>query len=405
MRPVALRRLTALSEGAVRLRYLVLLLVAGGVAGWTWGTRKSGLSDWLFVEYGARTIAHVGGVYSSGLHLYARQPEIQIGPPPLAAVAAFQWLSPGVVAALFVAIMALCGVVVVWCAEGVARELVTASSRRIAHGALGAGIVVVALWSREAATWQHLDDVMAITAGAMALRLIARQRHWWLASLLLGLGIAAKPWAIVLAPMVMGLPRLRRAPAALVAAGTAAGCWAPFVLADTGTVSALGQVRLPMSHLSSLVAFGVPPTAMAPGWVRPVQLAGSFLLMWWLARSGRWSAILFLGLMFRVVTDPQAVPYYGVGPLVGAFVWELSRGRRVPTWTVAVAVVEFGLPNIVPMAMPWIRLALAAACAVAVCRSAPDALNPSSVDDADLVANGDGAGLHHAGDHAQALVV
>jgi hypothetical protein len=400
-----LPRTRPLVEVALRLRYLVLVLVAALVAGETWHSRKPGVSDWLYVEYGARTIAHMGGAYSSGLHLYARQPEVQIGPPPLAVVAAFQWLPPAAVAAIFVAIMALCGVLVVWCAERIARQFTGADPRRIAQGTLVAGVVVVALWSREAAAWQHLDDVMAITASALALMLIVRQQHWWLASVLIGLGVASKPWAIILTPMLLGLPRVRRAPAALITVAVAGACWAPFILADRGTISALGQLRLFVSPTSTLTAFGVHAATIAPDWVRPLQLAGGFLLMWWLARTGRWTAVLYLGLLFRVVTDPQAMAYYGVGPLVGALIWELSRGRRAPVLTIAVAVVEFALPVAVPSAMPWLRLILIAACAFAVCRAAPDTVRDLHLSDDQRVPGRNPTGLHDAADHAQALVV
>ena len=55
--------------------------------------RPGGLSDWLYFEFGARTLIHYNSHYGGGaLSLYANHPVIQIGPPPLLVVAAVQWL-------------------------------------------------------------------------------------------------------------------------------------------------------------------------------------------------------------------------------------------------------------------------------------------------------------------------
>jgi hypothetical protein len=108
-------------------------------------------------------------------------------------------------------------------------------------------------------------------------------------------------------------------------------------------------------------------------------------------------AVPLLGLLFRVVTDPQTFPYYDLGPLVGAFAWDLSRKRPVPMLTMAVAVVEFGGLRAVPYGMPWIRLVLVTVCVGVVLRDRSA--------HRDFVSDGDLAGLHNAGDDADALVM
>lgn len=361
----------------VRSRYLTLAAAATAMTGWSWHARGSGLDDWLDFEYGARTLAHTSHAYSSGLHLYVQHPEIQIGPPPLALVAAFQSLPPVVVRAVFVALMAACGVLLVWCAERIAERSWTVASltggrERVRRLTLAAGLPFVVAWSAEVTQWEHLDDVMAIVACALALMLVVRNGRWWAAALLVGVGVASKPWALITAPLLLGLPRVNRAPAALTAMGAAAACWAPFLLADHGTLTALGAFRLPIASTSTLSLLGFAHGAVAPDWVRPVQMVGGFLLAWWLARNGRLSAVLLLGLLFRTVTDPQAWGYYALGPLAGSFIWELSRGRRFPVMTLAIGIIEITGQADFPGQAAILRLILTVVVAAAVLRAGPD---------------------------------
>jgi hypothetical protein len=372
---------------AVSFRYLLLIAGATVMTVWSWHVRGSGLDDWLYFEYGARTLAHSGHAYSSGLHLYVQHPEIQVGPPPLALLAGFQWLPAVVVRAIFVALMAACGVLLVWCAERIAASSWTVANlaggrERVERLVLAVGLAFVLAWSAEVTQWGHLDDVMAIVSCTLALTLVVRNGRWWVvAALLIGVGVASKPWALIAAPVLLGLPRANRAPAALTAMGTAVACWAPFVIADPGTVSALGAFRLHVASTSTLSLFGLVPGSVAPDWVRPLQMVGGFLLAWWVARSGRLSAVLVLGLLFRTVTDPQAWGYYGLGPLVGAFVWELSRGRRFPILTLAIGVIEITGQAEFPGQAAMLRLILTVVVAVVVLRAGPDQPHSSPAGD------------------------
>lgn len=304
-------------------------------------------TDWNVIEYAARSVVHFNPHYPDGLHLYARDPEVQIGPPTVFLVAAFQWASPTAVALGFGIVMALAAVAVIAACERIAPEKgvgpATGSDdlwrQRMT---LGAGLLVCALWSHELGKWRHLDDIMAIGLTVAALAVISRRtRHdCWLAALLIGTAVAAKPWALGAAPVLAALPRERRAPAALLTLATIGIWYAPFVLADHSTVSALNGYRLYLDPRSSLHDLGVH-SVLAPSWLRNVQIGGALIGGFVLAARGRWLAIPFMAFATRVVLDPQIWPYYGLGPLVGALVLDLSSRRRLPLWTATTAIVEF----------------------------------------------------------------
>jgi hypothetical protein len=346
------------ARAVLRYRYLLLL---GWAIPWFLDAnrqRSHGLfSDWLTFEFGARTLIHYNSHYGSGaLHLYANYPFIQIGPPALAVVAAVQWLPHNASSAWLAGLMALAGVWAVRSAESTARALLPVERHKsIAVTTLCAGALAIPFWAYQAGQWRHLDDVMAICFLMAATSLVARQRLWWLAGALVGVGVAAKPWALILAPVLYGLSRSERAKAAIVAIGAAAACWAPFVLGGPGTLQALGGFRLRVNTTSTLHLLGVHAT-VSPGWVRPVQMVGGFVLMAVLARRSHWVAIPFAGLAFRVVSDPQTWVYYGMGPVVAAVLWDCLQERRWPAWTVATLVVEFAVPFEWPAAAGLLRL-------------------------------------------------
>src|SRR5579875_188865 len=236
---------------AVRWRYALMALLAVPTFVVATTYRSKGLDDWLWFEFGARVLIHYGPHYTGGLHLYAEHNIVQIGPPPLLVVAALQWLPPHVVGTLLAAVMAAVGIGCIRCAELTALALApTAKRGRTRVAATCAGVVAAPLWAWEAGQWRHLDDVMAIGCVMAAMALISRNRSWWLAGALVGVGVASKPWALILAPVLLGLPRQTRSKAALLAIAVAGGFWAPFVLADAGTVHALGALRLQVSPIS-----------------------------------------------------------------------------------------------------------------------------------------------------------
>jgi hypothetical protein len=342
---------------AVRYRYVVLMVWA--VPWFVLATvhRNTGVNDWLAFEFGARTIIHYNAHYGGGaLRLYANYPFIQIGPPALLVVAATQWLPHNSSSVGLAAVMALAGLWALRCVETTARAMLPAQSlRSIQTKVLGAGLIAMPIWSYEAGQWRHLDDIMAICFILAATSLVARRQSWWLAGLLVGVGVAAKPWALVLAPVLLGLSRSQRSKAALVALASATACWAPFVLGGPGTLKALGGFRLSVNPTSTLHLLGLH-SLMAPMWVRPVQMVGGFLAMAILARRSQWVAIPIAGFALRVVTDPQTWLYYGMGPMMAAVLWDLLHDRKWPVWTIATAAVEFAAPFIVTGSVALVRL-------------------------------------------------
>jgi len=193
------------------------------------------------------------------------------------------------------------------------------------------GLLVVQSWTSLAVVYVHLDDVLVLSAAVFALWAITRQR-WLLTGLLLGVATAAKPWGIILVPLVLTLPRKERLRASLVAAAVTAASWGPFLLADSRTVSA-GRVQNGVTGASVLHLFGVA-SGTAPAWVRPAQLALALVAGCWVVSKGRWGAVLFVCIALRIALDTQAVAYYDTGLVLAAFAWDLLRSRRqLPIWT------------------------------------------------------------------------
>ncbi len=365
---------------AGRLRYLLLSLEALAVFIPRYlqygGSHPAG--EWLFFKAGAFSLVHVGPHFQgSALHLYVDNPALQIGPPPLVLVAVLQhYLTPAgatLVAALF---MAGCGLLVVAAVEATVRAVRGDDDARLPFLTLLGGAVVVALWADSAATFRHLDDVMALAAIALATWLCARRKQWWLMAALLGLAAAAKPWAIVAAPLLLGLPRSRRAPAFLVLLVSAAVWWLPFVIAAPGTLSALGALHLVPDPGSIAYLLGLRGDASS--WLRPVQLMAGIAAGVVAARRRSYLAVPAVGFAVRLVTDPYVYSYYGLGPiavalgidlLVASRCPERAARRVVPWWTLLTAAALWMVPAFAPAdAAAVARLAWCAAIGVAVAR-------------------------------------
>lgn len=323
--------------------------------------------DWIFVEMGARILVHhhapAGG---SGLHLYADNSVVQIGPPALLVAAPLQWLPPHLEAHLAAAVLALLVVPALWCAERAAAALPVTTWTR--GRLLLAGLVVVPVWTVEAQEWGHLDDVIALLAALGAALLVSRGRHEVLAGVILGTGVAAKPWAVVLLPLLLAYRRPQVARALLSFSVVAVGWWAPFVIAAPDTVHALGTFSLPMGNHPTWHLVGV--TGRVPVWIRPLQLGGGMALSAVLVRKVGWAAVPVVALAWRVTADPYDWPYYVMGPLLGAALWDVARPahRRLaalPWATLAVCVAGFWIPREVPSAGGATRLALFVALAAA----------------------------------------
>lgn len=344
----------------VRWRYALLALwsVPWIVAGLRHAYPRG---DWVFVEMGARILLHhhAGMAAGAPLHVYADNSVIQIGPPALLAAAPFQWLPPFVEMRLVPIILALLVIPALWCVELAAQHAVEPG--RVRGRALAAGLLVVPVWSIEMQQWGHIDDAIALLTAMVAVTLVSRGRHEVIAGVVLGTGIAAKPWAALLLPVLICYARPRMARSVLAAALTALAWWLPFVVAAPETVHALGSWRLPMVNHPLWHLFGM--TGRAPQWIRTLQMLGGLMLATLLVRKRGWVAVPAVALAWRVAVDPYDWPYYVIGPLLGAALWDVARpGLRrltsLPWVTLAVLAAGFLVPREVPAAGPVSRLVL-----------------------------------------------
>lgn len=332
----------------IRLRYLVLtgVTLAVFIPQYLKYGGSHPLGDWLFFKTGAFQLTHAGPQFTgSALHLYVDNPSLQIGPPPFVGLAVLQHYLGTTNATLVAAVaMALCGVLVVALLEALARA-VRGSHPALPLLSLLGGTVVVALWADSAALWRHLDDVMALTAVTAALLLCARGGRWWVVAGLLGLAAATKPWAIVAAPVLLGLPRVRRAAAVLVLLAVAGAWWAPFVVAAPHTLSALGSFHLIPDPGSFPWLIGLHDDVSR--WLRPVQFGLGIVLGLLVARRRTYLAVPAVGLAVRIASDPYVWSYYGLGPLLVALGADLLLARRpLPLWTFATATALFLVPAV-----------------------------------------------------------
>lgn len=353
----------AILDRIVPFRWLVLVgwlcVVAGIAARW----RTDG--DWGFFRLGAGALlGETPFGEPAGTHLYASFPTVQVGPPALAAALPFTLLPApwDVVGAQ--AVMAAAVLLVIRLLERLADAIGVPAERR--HRAvLVGGFALVPAWV-VIAEYAHLDDALALILAALAMVLVARE-HPLLAAVAVGLAAATKPWAVVLAPILLHHGWRAAVRPLVVAGGVALACWAPF-LTDPGTLSALWSFRLDVDLTSGLAAMGVQVDADMPAWVRPAQMGGGLLLGAVAALRGRWTGVLLVGVAVRVALDPNPMHYYGTGVVLGALAWDVTRGRSGIPWTAGVAMAAF---SVIPYlgdaaALGVARLAVCAGLVVAV---------------------------------------
>jgi hypothetical protein len=298
-------------------------------AWWAWHMwPDSGLS-WHFSVDGARLLLH-----GSGLNIFADAPWLQTGPLSLVVAAFLRPLPANVGKSIALVAMAAAGPLLI----ASLAPLVDPARRH--RRVFIAAIVLIPAWTVLSVRWGHLDDVLAMVFAIVALRAVSADRPV-LAGAALALAIASKPWAVGFLPLLLVLPwgRLR---AAAVAAGGVALTWAPFVLANSRTLSALHPpVGLsPASGLHTLGARGV----LVPPWGRTAQLV--------LAPAAATVAVLMRGLpgvllvsvAVRLALDPKDNAYYIGSAALAAVVFDLLGTRWTIPWTTLVTVVLFWQP-------------------------------------------------------------
>ena len=216
---------------------------------------------------------------------------------------------------------------------------------------LGLQVAAAAVVMVPAATWDHPEDVLALAAGLHCLRWCWRGRFGW-AAVALGVAVASKQWALVLAPFALvSVPPGRRLRWSLTAAALPAGLTGICLLADWPDASwhLFAPVTDPLSLLSGHHAlFGRALGAATSRYGRGLELCGSLPAAWWARRRSRSAqlAALAVVLLARPVLEPIDWAYYWApGLCVGMLALvALDRGRlRWSTWAVPVVAMVWTL--------------------------------------------------------------
>jgi hypothetical protein len=292
--------------------------------------------DWHYFVEGGRLLFSGSG--AGGLHLFARHPELQVGPLSLLASAALGVASAGNGFVVQTLLSMALGVLTLFLVERTGERLRGGSAPALAI-AIGAPLFLEQ-WAAIAAIG-HLDDALALTFGALAVYGVAG-RSPVLAGCAVGLAVAAKPWALFFLPLLAALPWGRRRAIGLCAAVTAAA-WLPFVLADPRTLRA-GAFTIYNWPDSTLRVLGVD-SLNTPQWVRPAQLAACLLVGVLAVRRGRWYAVPLAVVAVRLLLDGGTYSYYGAGLVLGAMLLDAcSQDRSVPVATIVVLGAVRGLP-------------------------------------------------------------
>jgi hypothetical protein len=322
------------------------VILACWAAGWFLGMVPHGGVAWDFFEQGTAALFGEPGKYHppGGLHLYASNPYLQIGPLAFAVAEILRHLSPdnGIVAAEV--ILTAAGVCIVAAIEGLARAVrPDLASRPIALRltVLAGGAAFLVAWVDLAVGYAHLDDGLALVLAVSAARAAAARRPV-LAGLCVGLAADAKPWALIFLTVLLLLPARDWWRALTAAAVALAAAWLPFLIADPGTIAAVRYTigNMPDSALRALGVAG-PRT---PSWDRPAQILLGWALGAVAVSRGRWPAVILLGVGARIALDPGVHGYYTAGVMVGALIWDTAGSRRPwPLWSLLSLLILTGM--------------------------------------------------------------
>lgn len=294
---------------------------------------------WHFFHDAARLLVGHGPTGDpGGLRLYGQHPEFQFG--PLSVVAAIPFALLGTPLGSWVAMGAtsVAGLVVFALLLDTARRLRPGLDVELSPLAVRiAGVVVVLTWSDVAVRTAHIDDAIALASIVGTLRFCAMGRGP-AAVVALTVAAAAKPWAIMFAPLALIPPGSLRLARLGVIGATVALTWAPFVLAEPDTLE-VTRFEIRNDPTTVLRTLGVDdPTT--PAWVRPAQLIGGLAIVAATVATGRWPCALLAGIAWRVLLDPGAHRYYTIGVVLGAVLIELMRRpARLPWMALTAAVI------------------------------------------------------------------
>jgi hypothetical protein len=318
-----------------------------------------------------------GTVGETGLHLYGSHPEFQFGPPAAVAMVPFTLLGSSIGGVLLTLTLLVTGLLLLGGLVVIANRL-GRDAFRLTGGVIVGGAVYLATWCDLAVRTAHIDDVLAL-AGLVAGVLCCTRRRPWTAAVLIGLGAAAKPWAVGFVVVAAAPPGVARWLRPVVGLGVAAACWAPFVLADGGTLDT-SRYGIDVKPESVLALAGLDG-ATTPGWCRPVQLATGLACAAALVARRQWAAAPLAVVTVRLAMDPDVNRYYTVAFVVAALLFEwLHRRDRLP-WLAVVGALVLETTEVLPGPSTFAglpRLMLFAAAAIVICRAAASPPLPSA---------------------------
>jgi hypothetical protein len=288
----------------------------------------AGRDDWSYFVWGSQVLTGqhpAWAVSPGGLHSFANY-HMQIGPLTLLVVALLRSLAGDAGSRLLaIGMMVVVGPLLLALLEAAAKTRHRHSARGTRFRqltVLAGGAVVMVAWAELAAGYAHFDDGLALALACVAVWGTASRRPL-ACGFGIALAVAAKPWAILLLPLALGLHGHERRRAVLSAVGGIAITWLPFVLTDPGTLDS-GKAAVETSRASVLHLFGVAEYS-SPSWVRPAQLVIGLALCVIAARRGRWPGVMLAGIAVRLALDPGVFAYYATGFVLAAFAWDLLR--------------------------------------------------------------------------------
>ena len=340
-------------------------IVALGVwaLGWFLIMAPGGGIAWVYFERGTAGLFGGTGNYTppGGLRLYASNPYLQIGPAAFAVAEVLRHLGPDnglVIAEVLLAAAGLYAVVAIERLALAMRPDLASRPLALKLTVLVGGAAFLNAWTNLAVSYTHLDDGLALLLAVAAARAAVAGRPV-LAGACVGLAADAKPWALVFLPVVLLLPARTWWRAIAAAVVMLAAAWLPFLLADSGTITA-ARYAITNTSDSALRALGIT-SPKTPGWDRSAQILLGWVLGAVAVARRRWAAVILLGAGARIALDPGVHGYYTAGILLGALVWDLAGPRRPwPLWSLLSIFVLSGLPKITrdPQILGDTRLAL-----------------------------------------------
>ncbi|MDX6243356.1 MAG: hypothetical protein QOE76_1079 [Frankiales bacterium] len=306
----------------------VALLVLAVLCALAYGPHSG--QSWHFFVEGSRSLFCTDGSASCGLQVYAAHPELQIGPLSFVVAAVLPGEDGAELAEL---VMMLAGLAALLAVEHDARATAGPVLReRLQRRVFLAGVVFVPAWADLSVRFAHLDDVLALTFTALAVRAVARGGSTSVGCLL-ALATLSKPWAVAFLPLAFAVPAGRRMRTVVWAVAPVAIVAGLFVAADPGTLTA-ARFGIPNAPSSSLRVLGVSaPTT--PSWDRPAQFLAGLALGSIAVARGRWAAVVMVAAAARIALDPGVYSYYTAAILLGAVVWDVQarKGRDFPAWS------------------------------------------------------------------------